>query len=170
VKDKQEGLYDPWSFLATGSRFYVYKEKALEAFQAADTADGQGIECKRLWTVDARSGGILIPLDDRLVHVSPGGDRRFVRAREAETGKPLWEGRVEKAEVSGGIAADGKLILTTTRNELILAQANGPEFRILSRAVIDGFESCWSPAAFSDGQLFLRDCTGLVKCFDLRLP
>jgi outer membrane protein assembly factor BamB len=170
VKDKQEGMYDPWTFLATGSRFYVYKEKALEAFQAADTADGQGIECKRLWTADARSGGILIPLDDRLVHVSPGGDRRFVRAREAETGKPLWEGRVEKAELSGGIAADGKLILTTTRNELILAQANGPEFRILSRAVIDGFESCWSPAAFSEGQLFLRDCTGLVKCFDLRSP
>ena len=170
VKDKQEGFYDPWRYLVTGNRFYVYKEKSLEAYEAGDAAGGNGIDCKKLWTAEARPGGILTLLDDRLLAIAPGGDRRFVRAREAATGKQVWEGRIEKAEVSSGVAVDGKLILTTAGNEIILAQANGPEFKILSRAAMSGFESCWSSPAFSDGQLFVRDCTGLVKCFDLKTP
>ena len=75
---------------------------------------------------------------------------------------------MEKAQLLGGIAVDGKLVLTTTNGQLVLVQAVSPKMKVLSQAVIAGLEACLSCPAFSKGQLFVRDCTGAIWCFDLK--
>ena len=167
---KEQGFHDPRNYLVSGNRFWVQRPKALDAYEAVPTPGGQGVTCRKLWTCESRLGGTLIASSARLFVIAPGNDGRRVHARDAATGKLLWDARIDKAELSGGILVDGKLILTTRRDEIILAQATGPELKVLARARITGFEACGATPAYSNGQLLLRDCSGLVKCLDVKTP
>jgi len=166
---KEQGYYDPWNYLVSGRRFIVQRKKETEAWEVADAAGSQGPTCKKLWSCEARPGGTALILAGRLIVIAPGGDSRRLAARDAATGKLLWDKRVEKARLSGGIGVDGKLILTSGK-EVILAAVADEGLKVLSRAAIADFESCGRTPAYSNGHLFVRDVTGLVKCLDLKTP
>jgi outer membrane protein assembly factor BamB len=168
--NKEGDFYHTRNYLVSGTRFYVQRKKTWEAFEAVAAAGGTGLACKQLWTCEERPGGMAIPSEGLLLIVAPGGDRRRVLARDAATGKLLWDKRVEKGDFSGGIAVGGKLILTSGLGELVLAQPGEADLKILSRAQLAGCEALGSSPAWSKGHLFVRDRAGLVKCLDLKTP
>jgi hypothetical protein len=168
---EQEGpWYDPYACCVSGNRCYVRKEKTWEALQVVPGPDGQTVTIKRLWSIDSRPAGPSLVAQDRLCTIAPGNDTRLFSARDAASGALVWEGKVDKTQLSGGVAVDGKLVLTTATGQLVLIQTAKSTMRLLAQATIKGRDACWSPPALSAGQLFLRDCSGAVRCFDLKTP
>jgi outer membrane protein assembly factor BamB len=111
-------------------------------------------------------------------HLSPGvvlGDCLYAFNGEAKqetdlrclylpTGEVKW---VSKDPAFGSmILADGKLILLSEKGELLLAEASPAEFKPLARAkVLSGV--CWTPPALADGQLYIRNARGELRCLEL---
>jgi outer membrane protein assembly factor BamB len=64
------------------------------------------------------------------------------------------------------IMADGKLIVLSDKGELLLAEASPSAFTPLARAkVLSGV--CWTSPALANGQLYLRNAKGEVRCLAL---
>jgi outer membrane protein assembly factor BamB len=79
------------------------------------------------------------------------------------TGERKWqELRFGKGNL---IAADGKLLISTMKGELVLALANGEKFQELGRVQVVGMTR--QAPALSNGFVFLRDEKEIV-CLDLR--
>jgi outer membrane protein assembly factor BamB len=111
-------------------------------------------------------------------HLSPGvvlGDCLYAFNGEAKqetdfrclylpVGEVKW---VSKDPAFGSmILADGKLILLSEKGELLLAEASPAEFKPLARAkVLSGV--CWTPPALADGQLYIRNARGELRCLEL---
>jgi outer membrane protein assembly factor BamB len=66
------------------------------------------------------------------------------------------------------IMADGKLLILSDKGELQLAEASPSAFTPLARAkVMSGV--CWTPPALANGQLYVRNAKGEVRCLALGL-
>jgi outer membrane protein assembly factor BamB len=112
------------------------------------------------------------------MHLSPGvvlGDYLYAFNGEAKqetdlrclylpTGDVKW---VSKDPAFGSmILAEGKLLLLSEKGELLLAEASPTEFKLLARAkVLSGV--CWTPPALADGQLYIRNARGELRCLEL---
>ncbi len=66
------------------------------------------------------------------------------------------------------VAAGDRLILTSSRGELIVAEATSEEFRELSRAKLFEEGTFWSPPVIANGRIYVRSSLGELICRDHR--
>ncbi len=84
-----------------------------------------------------------------------------------KTGEVKWS---QKAIGTGGVtAADGKLIVLTSRGELIVAPASPEKFQPITRAHVLGGK-CWTCPVLSNGRIYCRNAAGDLVCIDARRP
>jgi hypothetical protein len=89
-----------------------------------------------------------------------------LRCIDPRTGRVLWS--EDRFGVGTLLLADDKLVIVTTKGELVLVAPSDEGFRGLARARI--FQTTTRPLpALADGHLYVRD-TATLKCLDLRPP
>lgn len=112
-------------------------------------------------------------------HLSPGirlGDFLYAFNGEAKhqtdfrclhlpTGELKWSTKSPSFGSLIGLAQD-KLLILSEKGELTLALASPTGFKAISRAQVMG-GLCWTPPAFANGRLYLRNAAGDLKCFEL---
>lgn len=80
------------------------------------------------------------------------------------TGEVRWTD--ESVGFGSLMAASGKLIVLTSKGELITANASPQKFNVISRAkVLDG--KCWSQPVLANGRIYVRNAPGKVLCLDV---
>jgi outer membrane protein assembly factor BamB len=87
-----------------------------------------------------------------------------LRCLDLTTGDIKWSS--SGIGVGGLIAAGDKLIVLTSRGELLLVPASSSEFKPLARAQILGGK-CWTNPTLSHGRLYARNATGTLVCVEL---
>jgi len=87
-----------------------------------------------------------------------------LRCLHVPTGELKWS---RKDPAFGSLLmADGKLIVLSDKGELLLAETSPSSFTPLARAkVLSGV--CWTPPALANGQLYVRNAKGEVRCLAL---
>ncbi|MBI3827957.1 MAG: PQQ-binding-like beta-propeller repeat protein [Planctomycetes bacterium] len=106
-----------------------------------------------------------------------GKDGSDIVCLDSATGKECWMYRISRLPnvhclYSEPLFADGKFFLSTT--DVIMIAADPKAFRMLGRAPLRGSDrssgggGTYHAPALSDGQLFARNNTGSVFCFDIR--
>ena len=87
-----------------------------------------------------------------------------LRCLHVPTGELKWS---RKDPAFGSLLiADGKLIVLSDKGKLLLAEASPAAFNPLARAkVLNGV--CWTPPALANGQLYVRNAKGEVRCLAL---
>ncbi len=65
------------------------------------------------------------------------------------------------------LLADGKLIGMTDKGELLVAQPDPGEFKVISRAQVLGGK-CWTVPTLANGRLYCRNAKGDIVCLDVR--
>ena len=106
------------------------------------------------WQTPILLDGYLYGFDN----VGSAGPVTHLTCIEAATGKRMWQKqRFGKGNL---IYADGKLLITTMKGELILARASPKAYDELGRATILG-QTRQAPA-LSDGRVYLRDDKEIV--------
>jgi outer membrane protein assembly factor BamB len=112
-------------------------------------------------------------------HLSPGilfGDYLYAFNGEAHhetdfrclhlpTGQVKWSTKSPAFGSLIGLAQD-KLLILSEKGELTLGLASPTGFKAISRAQVMG-GVCWTPPAFANGRLYLRNAKGDLKCFEL---
>jgi outer membrane protein assembly factor BamB len=91
-------------------------------------------------------------------------DRGTFRCLDAESGKEMWA-----ADLGFGslIAVGNKLIMLNSKGDLIIAEATPDAYTEIARAEGIIPRKCWSPPAFADGRIYLRNDRGKIICVDL---
>jgi outer membrane protein assembly factor BamB len=91
------------------------------------------------------------------------GDKQTLSCLDAKTGAKLWQGNLGHREVirSSPTVADGKLYTISEAGSLVICDAAGSEFKILSTYKFDGADPTRSSIAVAHGQLFVRTASGL---------
>jgi outer membrane protein assembly factor BamB len=93
------------------------------------------------------------------------GNDAQLKCLDWKTGEVKW---TQKGIGTGGvIAADGKLIVLTSRGELIIAPASPEGFEPISRSQVLGGK-CWTVPVLSHGRIFCRNAAGDLVCIDAR--
>ncbi|MEE8468779.1 MAG: alcohol dehydrogenase, partial [Planctomycetota bacterium] len=95
-----------------------------------------------------------------------GFDQAVLKCMDLE-GNEKW---AQRGLGKGALSAAGeRLIIMTSRGELVVAQANAEEFEELSRAkVVDG-GVCWSMPILSGGRIYCRNSLGNLVVRDHRV-
>ena len=93
------------------------------------------------------------------------GPKADFKCVEFETGKVKWS----EPKLGGGalMAADGKLIITTDRGELIIAEPSPTAFKPISRAQVLGGKN-WTTPVLSNGRIYCRNAKGDLVCLDVK--
>lgn len=91
--------------------------------------------------------------------------RASLKCLDLATGTVKWE---DKSVGFGSVtAADGKLLVMTSKGELITAKASADSFDVISRAqVLSG--KCWTVPVLANGRIYCRNAAGDVVCLDVR--
>ncbi|MFT4641866.1 MAG: outer membrane protein assembly factor BamB [Verrucomicrobiales bacterium] len=93
------------------------------------------------------------------------GNDATLKCIDWKTGEVKWS---QKAVGTGGVtAADGNLIVLTSRGELIVAPASPESFQPLTRAQVLGGK-CWTCPVLSNGRIYCRNADGKLVCIDAR--
>jgi outer membrane protein assembly factor BamB len=93
-----------------------------------------------------------------------GGDDAPLKCVEYATGTEKWS--YPQIGTGGIIAADGKLIVTGSKGELLVFAANPAETKILARAQILGGK-CWTAPVLANGFIYCRNSRGNIVCLDV---
>lgn len=113
------------------------------------------------WQTSLLIDGFLYGMDN----VGGAGPVTHLTCINATTGKRAWQQlRYGKGNL---IAADGKLLISTMKGELVVARAKPESYEELGRAEVIG-ETRQAPA-LARGLLYMRDDEEIV-CLDLRRP
>jgi len=111
------------------------------------------------WQTSILLDGCLYGMDN----VGGAGTITHLTCVDAATGKRRWqETRFGKGNL---IAADGKLLMSTLKGELIVARASPTGYDEIGRSTVIG--STRQAPALANGLLFLRDNED-IACFDVR--
>ncbi len=93
------------------------------------------------------------------------GNDATLKCIDWRTGEVKWS---QKAIGTGGVAmADGKLIVLSSRGELIVAPASSERFVPISRTQVIGGK-CWTCPVLSHGRIYCRNAKGDLVCVDAR--
>ena len=65
------------------------------------------------------------------------------------------------------MSADGRMIIMSDKGELVIAQANPQEFKVLTRAQILPSGKCWTTPVLANGRIYARNTAGDLVCVDL---
>ena len=114
------------------------------------------------WQTSLLLDGFLYGMDN----VGGAGPITNLTCINAATGERKWQ--VPRFGKGNMIAADGKLLMSTMKGELVIARVSSERYEELGRAtVLEG--STRQAPALSQGRLYLRDDRDIV-CFDVRKP
>lgn len=91
-------------------------------------------------------------------------DQGALTCLDYKTGERKW---VEKTVKAGALMlADGKLIVQSSKGDLIVAEASPAAYKELARApVLTG--TCWTTPVLSGGRIFCRNHKGDLVCVDV---
>ncbi len=90
--------------------------------------------------------------------------RASLRCIDFMTGAVKWKD--EGVGFGSLMAAGDKLIVLTSKGELITANPSPEKFDVISRArVLEG--KCWSQPVLANGRIYLRNAPGKVVCLDV---
>lgn len=134
-----------------------------DKFDVTETWVSQGSKSvlRNEWQTSMLLDGYLYGFDNG----GSAGPITHLTCIEAATGDRQWQQiRFGKGN---GIAADGKLLISTMKGEFVLVRANPKEFEEIGRATVIG-ETRQAPA-LADGLLYLRD-NDEILCLDIRNP
>jgi len=104
-------------------------------------------------------------IDDHLYGIDGDQNSRCaLKCVRLSDGQEMW---AEKEVGFGSLmAADGRLIVLSSKGELIIAKATPDKFDETSRAqILNG--KCWSAPVLANGLLYARNSEGHVVCLDL---
>lgn len=94
-----------------------------------------------------------------------GNDEGSLACIDAKTGAQRWK---QRGMGRGGlIAAEGNLLMTTERGELVVVRANPAAYTELARAKVLGGD-CWTHPVLANGRLYCRNHQGELVCLDLK--
>lgn len=86
-----------------------------------------------------------------------------LRCMDFKTGETKWSAKMPTGSL---MSADGKLIILTSKGELITAEVSPTEFKPISRAsVLTG--KCWTVPTLANGRIYARNATGDLVCLDV---
>jgi outer membrane protein assembly factor BamB len=95
-----------------------------------------------------------------------GFDESILKCLDFATGEERW--RVRGLGMGSVAVAGDRLIVLTSKGELIVAPASGEGFSELSRQkVLDG-GACWTTPVLLDGRIYARNSQGSLVCLDHR--
>jgi outer membrane protein assembly factor BamB len=135
--------------------------KDQDAFRVDEIWASQGPQSvlRNEWQTSILRDGYLYGFDN----VGSAGPVTHFTCVEIATGKKMWEKlRFGKGNL---IYADGKLLMTTFKGELILARGTPQGFEELGRAAV--LRSTRQAPSLANGLLYARDDRDIV-CFDVR--
>lgn len=93
------------------------------------------------------------------------GNDAELKCLDWKTGEVKW---TQKRIGTGGVtAADGKLIVLSSRGELIIAPASPEGFQPISRSQVLGGK-CWTVPVLANGRIYCRNAAGTLVCVDSR--
>lgn len=95
-----------------------------------------------------------------------GFDESMLKCISMEDGSDQWRVRgLGMGAISA--SADGRLVVLSSKGELIIAEANPAEFKELSRQkVLSGRGESWTPPLIYDGKIYVRNSLGDLACID----
>ena len=130
-------------------------------YQLKETWESLGVQsvlrCE--WQTPIQLGGYLYGFDN----VGGAGPISHLTCIEAATGRRVWQQtRFGKGNM---IAADGKLIMTTLKGELVIVKASHQGFEELGRQ--QALDRTRQAPSLAGGLLYVRDDQE-IACFDLR--
>jgi outer membrane protein assembly factor BamB len=91
-------------------------------------------------------------------------DRGVFRCLEADSGKEMWSASLGFGSL---IALDDTLVILNSRGDLILAEADPKDYVEIARAEGILPRKCWTPPAYANGKLYLRNDRGEIVCVDV---
>ena len=91
-------------------------------------------------------------------------DRGVFRCLEADSGKEMWAANLGFGSL---IAVNDKLIMLNSTGDLIIAEATPGAYVEIARAEDILPRKCWTPPAFANGRLYLRNDKGEIACVDV---
>jgi len=136
-------------------------------------AANDGFEATEVWSSPGPKSVLrtewqtAILLDDHLYgfdNVGGAGPISHLTCVNVETGKPAWQqARFGKGNM---IAADGKLLMSTMKGELVVARASPRAYEEMGRATVLSGMTRQAPS-LANGLLYLRDDKEIV-CLDMK--
>lgn len=95
-----------------------------------------------------------------------GFDDKELKCIVPEDGTENWG---EKSLGKGALtmSADGRMIVMSEKGELVIAQANPQEFKVLARAQILPKGKCWTSPTLANGKIYARNAAGDLVCVDV---
>jgi outer membrane protein assembly factor BamB len=127
--------------------------------EEAWTSHGASSVMRNEWQTSILLDGHLYGFDN----VGSAGPVTHLTCVEAATGKRVWQQtRFGKGNM---IAADGKLLISTMKGELVVVRATPDKYDEIGRATVIG--STRQAPALANGLLYLRDDKEIV-CLDVR--
>jgi outer membrane protein assembly factor BamB len=91
------------------------------------------------------------------------GDKRTLTCLDAKAGSKVWQGNLGHRDTvrSSPTIADGKVYTISEKGNVVICDADGPEFKVLSTYEFPNSDPTRSSIAISNGQLFVRTATAL---------
>lgn len=138
------------------------KQEPLLAFRTNLTGDisEKGVA----WTFDEKqTPDVCTPAyaDGKLYVLN--GDKQMLTCMDPKTGAKLWQGNLGHRDTirSSPTVADGKVYTISEKGNVVICDATGSEFKILSTYQFESAEPTRSSIAVSNGQLFVRTANGI---------
>lgn len=105
-------------------------------------------------------------IEDRIIaHYGGDGKPGDLVALNFDSGKIAWRQKMP-GDLGNVIAIGAHLIVFTDSGHLILGQDNGDHFQELGKEQVLS-ATCWSPPAYANGKLYLRNNLGKAVCLDI---
>jgi outer membrane protein assembly factor BamB len=92
------------------------------------------------------------------------GNKNALKCLDFATGEVKWS--ESNIGTGGVIAADGKLIVLSSRGELIVAPASSEKFEPIARAQVLGGK-CWTVPVLANARVYCRNAAGDLICVDV---
>lgn len=91
------------------------------------------------------------------------GDKQVLTCMDPKSGSKLWQENLGHRDTirSSPTVADGKVYTISEKGNVVICDASGPEFKILSTYQFENAEPTRSSIAVSNGQLFVRTANAL---------
>jgi outer membrane protein assembly factor BamB len=93
-----------------------------------------------------------------------GSTRGFFRSLDIKTGNVVWQ---EQLGFGSLIAVNNNLIILNSKGDLFIVQAAPSSYQEVSRVSAVLPRTCWTPPAFSNGKIYLRNNLGDLVCIDV---
>lgn len=95
-----------------------------------------------------------------------GVDENQLKCVAIKDGSGQWE---EKSIGKGSLtmSADGRLMVTSEKGELVIVKADPAQYTELARAQILSKTRCWTAPTLANGRIYMRNAKGEMACVDV---